>query len=359
MKKIIHIDMDAFYASVEQRDNPALRGRPVIVGGAPGSRGVVASCSYEARKFGIHSAMPSGTASRLCPKAVFVPGRFEVYRQVSSCIHEIFYSYSDLVEPLSLDEAYIDVTENRKSMVSATKIAGEVRRRIRKETGLTASAGVSYNKFIAKVASDYRKPDGMTVVTPAMASGFLDSLPVRKFHGIGSATEKRLLAMGVTNGAELKRLDRDILVRCFGKAGAFYYDIVRGIDNRPVEPDRVRKSIGKERTFQTDMDDRNEMLSVLSSIADEVARILEKNETGGRTITVKVKYSDFVSVTRSLSINDSISTAPQMMEHVPLLLDRTEAGRKKVRLLGISISSLDSEDDIAGTERQLVLFPAC
>ncbi len=354
MRKIIHIDMDAFYAAVEQRDNPQLRGKPVVVGGPPDSRGVVASCSYEARRYGIHSAMASSAAYRLCRSAVFVRGRFNVYGEVSAQLRSIFNDYSELVEPLSLDEAYIDVTGSAAFQSSATRIAQDIRRRIHRETGLTASAGVSYNKFIAKVASDFNKPDGMTVITPAMAQGFLEALPVRKFYGVGRATEKKMLAMGVKTGADLRRLGLDVLLKFFGRSGAFYYDMVRGRDSRQVEPDHERKSIGREHTFAEDMEDRGSMLKILASIAQEVSESVKRHDAPGRTVTLKVKYSDFVSVTRSRSMPGPVSSAEDIMRFMPDLLDRTEAGRRKVRLLGISVSGLErGREDME--DRQLSL----
>ena len=341
MRKIVHIDMDAFYPSVEQRDNPSLRGKPVIVGGRPDSRGVVSSCSYEARRYGIRSAMPSALAFKLCPNAVFIQGRFDAYKAVSKQVHEILHDYSDLVEPLSLDEAYIDVTGNKKEISSATIIAQEIRKRIKKETGLTASAGVSYNKFIAKTASDFNKPDGIKIVKPAEAEEFLDALPIGKFYGIGKATEKRFLAMGITNGKKLKRLDRDTLGRFFGKAGGFYYDIVRGVDTRQVEPYRERQSVGKERTMSSDVDDTGEMLSVLSSIAIEVSAILQRRGLSGKTVTLKVKYPDFTSVTRSYSSAEPLNESTEIMKYIPGLLARTDVVKKSVRLLGISVSGFE------------------
>ncbi|MCL2025406.1 MAG: DNA polymerase IV [Leptospirales bacterium] len=338
--------MDAFYPSVEQRDNPSLRGRPVIVGGRPDSRGVVSSCSYEARKYGVRSAMSSSLAFRLCPNAVFLPGRFDAYKAVSRQVHEIFYEYSDLIEPLSLDEAYIDVTANKKGISSATIIAQEIRKRIKKETGLTASAGVSYNKFIAKAASDFNKPDGIKVVKPDEAADFLDALPIGRFYGIGKATEKRFLAMGVTNGRELKRLDCNTLVRFFGKPGRFYYDIVRGVDTRAVEPYRERQSVGKERTMAFDLDNTDEMLLILASIAEEVSAILKRSGLSGKTVTLKVKYPDFISVTRSYSSPEALSESSAIMKYIPGLLARTEAFKKSVRLLGISVSGFERRLDV-------------
>ena len=344
-RKIIHIDMDAFYASVEQRDRAELRGQPVIVGGDPKSRGVVAACSYEARVFGIHSAMASSTAYRLCPDAVFIRPRFDVYRAVSSEIRKIFCEYTDLVEPLSLDEAFIDVTENYMNMASATLIAREIKKKIFNRTGkLTASAGVSFNKFIAKVASDMNKPDGITVITPDMADEFIDELPIRKFFGVGKVTEEKMLNVGIKTGADLKRYKKEQLVQMFGKSGSYFYNIAHGMDDRPVEPNRIRKSIGKETTFIEDIDDTNQMVDILENIADRLENSLIKHEAKGRTITLKLKYFDFHSITRSVTIDGPADSAAVIMEYVRPLLSKTEAGKKKVRLLGISISNFDDQE---------------
>jgi len=344
-RKIIHIDMDAFYASVEQRDRAELRGQPVIVGGDPKSRGVVAACSYEARVFGIHSAMASSTAYRLCPDAVFIRPRFDVYRAVSSEIRKIFCEYADLVEPLSLDEAFIDVTENYMNMASATLIAREIKKKIFNRTGkLTASAGVSFNKFIAKVASDMNKPDGITVITPDMADEFIDELPIRKFFGVGKVTEEKMLNVGIKTGADLKRYKKEQLVQMFGKSGSYFYNIAHGMDDRPVEPNRIRKSIGKETTFIEDIDDTNQMVEILENIADRLENSLIKHEAKGRIITLKLKYFDFHSITRSVTIDGPADSAAVIMEYVRPLLSKTEAGKKKVRLLGISISNFDDQE---------------
>jgi DNA polymerase-4 len=344
-RKIIHIDMDAFYASVEQRDRAELRGQPVIVGGDPKSRGVVAACSYEAREFGIHSAMASSTAYRLCPDAVFIRPRFDVYRAVSSEIRKIFCEYTDLVEPLSLDEAFLDVTENYVNMASATLIAREIKKKIFNRTGkLTASAGVSFNKFIAKVASDMNKPDGITVITPDMADEFIDELPIRKFFGVGKVTEEKMLNVGIKSGADLKRYKKEQLVQMFGKSGSYFYNIAHGMDDRPVEPNRIRKSIGKETTFIEDIDDTNQMVEILENIADRLENSLIKHEAKGRTITLKLKYFDFHSITRSVTIDEPADNAAVIMEYIRPLLSKTEAGKKKVRLLGISISNFDDQE---------------
>ena len=337
--------MDAFYAAVEQRDRAELRGQPVIVGGDPKSRGVVAACSYEAREFGIHSAMASSTAYRLCPDAVFIRPRFDVYRAVSSDIRKIFCEYTDLVEPLSLDEAFLDVTENYMNMASATLIAREIKKKIFNRTGkLTASAGVSFNKFIAKVASDINKPDGITVITPEMADAFIDELPIRKFFGVGKVTEEKMLNVGIKTGADLKRYKKEQLVQLFGKSGSYFYNIAHGRDDRPVEPNRIRKSIGKETTLIEDIDDINQMVEILENIADRLENSLIQREAKGRTITLKLKYFDFQSITRSVTIDEPADSASVIMKYVRPLLSKTEAGQKKVRLLGISISNFDDQE---------------
>lgn len=331
--------MDAFYASVEQRDHPQLRGKPVVVGGDPQGRGVVSTCSYEARKFGVHSAMASSVAYRLCPHAVFVRPRFDVYKEVSQQIRNIFRQYTDLVEPLSLDEAYLDVTENKKGITYATDIAREILQRIKEETGLTASAGVSFNKFLAKVASDFHKPNGLTVVTPRMADKFIERLPIGKFFGVGKVTEKKMHDMGIKTGADIKKFSREELVKRFGKVGNYYYDISHGCDNRQVNPNRERKSIGQERTLENDIDDHHQMLEILAELAARVEMYMKKHNIKGRTLTVKVKYYDFKSVTRSISPGNVIYEADEMMKYVPALLNKTEAGKKKVRLLGVTVSN--------------------
>ncbi len=341
IRKIIHIDMDAYFASIEQRDNQQLKGKPVIVGGNPNSRGVVATCSYEARKFGIHSAMSSAKAYKLCPEAVFVRPRFEIYQKVSHQIREIFKRFTDLIEPLSLDEAFLDVTEN-KTHIYATDIAIEILKVIFNETGLTASAGVSFNKFLAKIASDYRKPNGITVVTPKVADKFIESLQIRKFFGIGKVTEKKMHKLGIRTGADLKKIGKTELINSFGKAGGFFYEISRGIDNRPVNPHRERKSIGNERTLNIDTDKISEMITILEKLAENICSIMEKKEVKGYCVTLKVKYSDFRSITRCLTLQEPIFRSSEIIPHINALLKKTEAGTKKVRLLGISISKLIS-----------------
>jgi DNA polymerase IV len=344
-RKIIHIDMDAFYASVEQRDFPEYRGRPLIVGGAPDKRGVVAACSYEARKFGIHSAMPSSRAYRLCPQAIFQRPRFEVYRQVSAQISEVFQQYTDKIEPLSLDEAYLDVTNSELHSGSATLIARNIKNTIKEKTGLIASAGVSYNKFLAKIASDMDKPDGLYVIKPEQGADFIEQLAIGKFYGIGKATEAKMLALNIESGKQLKQLSRENLVARFGKAGNYYYDIAQGIDNRPVVSSRIRKSLGTETTFEQDLFDVDEMLKILNDLADKVAKSMQKRNLQAKTLTLKVKYADFTQVTRSQTLEEVFDQAYVMTPLLPGLLNKTDAGEKKVRLLGITTSNFLYEEE--------------
>ena len=315
---------------------------PVIVGGLPDKRGVVAACSYEARRFGIHSAMPSSTAYRLCPGAIFLLPRFEVYREVSTNIQSIFKRYTDLVEPLSLDEAYLDVTGCGEYHGSATLIAQSIKKTIAKETGLTASAGVSYNKFLAKIASDMDKPDGLYLITPEQGEGFVEQLPVRKFHGIGRATEAKMNSLGITNGADLKRCKEHTLIKKFGKAGRYYYQIARGVDHRPVRNNRVRKSIASEKTFQEDLNDVDVMLGKLKGLSERVSLKLIEKGLSAKTITLKVKYADFELISRSITGDNSINNTDDMMWVLEGLMQKTEAGVRKVRLLGVSVSKFES-----------------
>ena len=341
-RKVIHIDMDAFYASVEQRDDPALRGRPVAVGGAR-ERGVVAAASYEARRFGVRSAMPSVTARRRCPDLVFVRPRFEVYRAVSLQIRAILAAYTPLIEPLSLDEAYLDVTENLKGIASATRIAEEIRAAIRAETGLTASAGVSYNKFLAKLASDQNKPDGLFVITPEDGPTFVETLPIGRFHGVGPATEARMHALGILTGADLKRQTRDDLARHFGKAGPYYHAIARGVDDRPVRANRERKSVGSETTFARDLATVEEMWAELVPLVDKVWTWCERTGTRGRTVTLKVKFADFRQITRARSLAEPVADRTTL-ERVSLdLLSSLLPADQGVRLLGVGLSALGTE----------------
>jgi DNA polymerase IV len=353
-RKIIHVDMDAFYASVEQRDDPSLRGRPVAVGYAA-KRGVVASASYEARTFGVRSAMPSSTALRKCPDLVFVPPRFEVYRAVSHQIRAIFADYTSLIEPLSLDEAYLDVTENLRGISTASSTAAEIRARIFDETGLTASAGISYNKFLAKLASDHCKPNGQFVVTPAMAAAFVETLPIGKFHGVGPVTANKMKRLGIFTGADLRRQSLEFLQQHFGKSGIWYHAIANGEDNRPVVPDRPRKSSGSERTFADDLTDPAAIEAGVLAMADEVWGWCEKTRVSGRTVTVKIKYADFRQVTRSRTLPAMI-TSQETLRNVSIDLVRTVfPPAKGIRLLGVTLSSFENAERTASKQLDLGL----
>lgn len=340
IRKIIHIDMDAFFAAVEVRENPELRGKPLIVGSPPHTRGVVSTCSYEARKYGIHSAMPTTKAYRLCPQATFVKPHFELYVNVSRQIHEIFYDYTDLVEPLSIDEAFLDVTSNKKNNPSATLIAKEIKERIKQKTDLTASAGVSYNKFLAKIASDLDKPDGLVVITPQKAKSVLQKLPIGKFYGIGKVSEKRMRRLGINTGADLLNWSQNELVRHFGKVGIFYYECVRGIDNRPVQPTRIRKSLGMERTFSQDLNDRNRLHAFLDACASKISEKLKEKKLKGKTLNLKLRYEDFSMVNKSSTLEFYFDDATTIGNLSKELFDQLYSTNKKVRLLGISISNL-------------------
>ncbi len=339
-RKIIHVDMDAFFASVEQRDNPELQGKPVIVGGKPDGRGVVAACSYEARKFGVHSAMPSVKAAKLCKDAIFVPPRFEAYRQASDLINGVFKSFTSKIEPLSLDEAYLDVTECALKLGSATAVAHEIKTKIKETVNLTASAGVSYNKFLAKIASDMDKPDGIYVIRPENAQRFIEKLEVRKFFGVGKVTEKKMHGLSIYTGADLKALNRLALQVHFGKSGDYYYNIARGLDERPVHAHRIRKSIGCEATFEENVIDKKEIWNKLISLAERIESVLEKKQMGARTITLKVKYADFKLITRSNTAYQLLETRSQLLDLLPDLLRKTQAGERPIRLIGISVSNL-------------------
>ncbi len=342
LRKIIHIDMDAFFASVEQRDFPELRGKAIAVGGNE-QRGVIATASYEARKYGIGSAMSSVIAKRKCPHLIFVKPRFNVYKEVSNQIREIFNEYTDLVEPLSLDEAYLDVTHNLKNIEIATDIANEIKQKIKDRTNLTASAGVSFNKFLAKVASDVNKPDGIFVITPKMAESFMEQLPIKKFHGIGKVTAERMQMMGIHTGSDLKNMDLEKLRREFGKSGQYYYNIVRGLDFREVNPTRIRKSTGSETTFLEDLETISELESALTPLMEEVWNWSMKTSIYGRTITVKIKYNDFTVTTKSKTASFSIKDKNLYTEICYDLLNESFNMQKPVRLLGVSISNLDNE----------------
>jgi len=342
-RKIIHIDMDAFYASVEQRDNPALKGQPVVVGGER-ERGVIAAASYEARKYGVRSAMSSALARRKCPNLVFVRPHFDKYKEVSQQIREIFFEYTDLVEPLSLDEAFLDVTHAKKGKPSATLIAKEIKARIKEVTNLTASAGVSYCKFLAKVASDVNKPDGIFVITPDKAEEFLEQLEVKKFFGIGRVTAEKLNKQGIYTGADLKKMSQQELVRQFGKSGSYYYNIVRGHDDRPVMPSRERKSLGAENTFFTDYTEPEDLKAQLLKIEDEVWRRLQRSQTYGRTLTLKIKFDDFEQITRSRTRFELYRTKESIHEVAIELLMNEAPFVKGIRLLGLTISNFPHEE---------------
>ncbi len=349
-RKIIHVDMDAFYASVEQRDDPALRGKPLAVGGSA-ARGVVAAASYEARKFGVHSAMPSITAKRKCPDLIFVPPRFDVYKAVSREIREIFCEYTPLIEPLSLDEAYLDVTNNLKGMEIATEIALEIRAKIKQTTGLNASAGISYNKFLAKMASDLNKPNGQAVITPKNGPAFVEALPVKKFHGVGPATAQKMHGLGIEAGADLKSKTLAFLVEHFGKSGPYFYGIARAIDEREVRPDRIRKSVGAEETFRQDILDLKLATAELTPLAEKVWRYCAAQGISGKTITVKVKYSDFTQVTRSRTSTMPVAGVAEILDAAAALLSTVHPFRRSVRLLGLTLSSL-TNDQATGDEEQ-------
>ncbi len=343
-RKIIHIDMDAFFASVEQLDNPELQGKPVAVGGSS-ERGVVAAASYEARKFGVHSAMSSKVAKRKCPNLIFVKHRFERYKEISNQIREVFLEYTDLVEPLSLDEAYLDVTYAKKGQHSATLIAKEIKQRILEETGLTASAGVSYNKFLAKVASDVNKPDGIFVVTPVHAQEFIDKLEVRKFFGIGKVTAEKLNKMGVWRGHDLKQFERLELTRLFGKAGNYYYDICRGVDTREVIPSRERKSVGAENTFSHDLFYKQELDKEMLQIVDKVWDRAKRSQVKAKTLTLKFKYSDFEQHTRSKTISGHFNSKWMLIVESQKLMKIEGGFIKGVRLLGLTLSNFTKQTE--------------
>ncbi|HVU97933.1 MAG TPA: DNA polymerase IV [Puia sp.] len=344
-RKIIHIDMDAFYASVEQRDHPEYRGKPIAVGGLPEGRGgVVATASYEARKFGVRSAMPSKKALELCPQIIFVVPRFDIYQQVSGQIREIFARYTDLIEPLSLDEAFLDVTEDKQKIASAIDIATAIRNTIRTELNLTASAGISINKFLAKIASDMKKPDGQTFIGPSRVERFMEELPVEKFFGVGKVTAAKMHALGLFTGADIKKKEKAELVRHFGKAGHFYYHIARGIDDRPVQPDRELKSLAAEDTFPADLTRLEEMIPELQSLAETVTHRLAQNEVKGRTVTVKIKYADFRQITRSRTLARATDDGAAILQTATELLAASGLEDVRIRLLGIAISNFEGGD---------------
>lgn len=352
LRKIIHVDMDAFYASIEQRDNPAYRGIPIVVGGLPDQRGVVATASYEARIFGIHSAMSSRKAQQLCPHVVFVRPRFEVYKSVSNQIRAIFHRYTDIIEPLSLDEAYLDVSEDKLEIGSAIEIAKGIKEAIRSELNLTASAGVSTNKFVAKIASDMNKPNGLTFIGPSKIEAFIEALPIQKFHGIGKVTAKKMNSLQIYKGSDLKRLSKAHLINLFGKVGNFYYDIVRGIDDRPVQTFRELKSIGAEDTFARDLIEEQELIAELKIIAIRVARRLEVKQVQGSTLTLKIKFADFRQITRNYTHPSPIDLDQLEVFAIDLLKAAPVEG-KAVRLLGVTVSNFYLPKS---TNNQLSLF---
>ncbi len=339
-RKIIHIDMDAFFASVEQRDHPRLRNRPIAVGHS-GGRGVVAAASYEARRYGVRSAMPSTTAARLCPKLQFVHPRFEVYKEVSGQINAIFHDYTSLVEPLSLDEAFLDVTENFQNNPSATLIAKEIKERIFQETHLTASAGISYNKFLAKIASDYNKPNGLYVITPNQASEFIKTLDIECIFGVGKVTAERMHRIGIYKGGDLLKYSELQLNEYFGKGGSAFYNFARGIDNRAVVPNRTRKSVGTENTFSHDLTDIREITEELQSIEQDLLERLKRKNFLGKTLTLKIKFSDFQTITRSRTVPFTIQSLRDIAEIRERLLSEVNLNYKSIRLMGLSVSNSD------------------
>ncbi|CAN5500485.1 DNA polymerase IV [soil metagenome] len=341
VRKIIHVDMDAFFASVEQRDDPCLRGRPVAVG-YPAARGVVAAASYEARTFGVRSALPSVTALRKCPELVFVPPRFDVYRAVSQQIHAIFAEFTPLIQPLSLDEAYLDVTDNLQDLPTAWVTAKAIRARILEETGLTASAGISYNKFLAKLASDQRKPNGQFAVTPDMGADWVETLPVSRFHGVGPVTAKRMSTLGIETGADLRAKPLAFLQQHFGNAAEWYHAIARGIDDRPVNPNRTRKSSGSETTFERDLTEPAEIEAGVRKMADDVWEWCEKRQAFGRTVTVKVKYGDFQQITRSRSFPEIVATQEGLRAATQALIRSVLPTEKGIRLVGVTVSNFET-----------------
>ncbi|OXG05549.1 DNA polymerase-4 [Flavobacterium araucananum] len=341
-RKIIHVDMDAFYASVEQMDNPALRGKPIAVGGSE-NRGVVSAASYEARKFGVRSALSGALAKKYCPEIIFVRPRFDRYKEISNKIHEIFHDYTDLVEPLSLDEAYLDVTQNKKGNPSASLLAQEIRLRILNEVGISASAGISINKFVAKIASDVNKPNGQKTVNPDEVEAFLEELPIRKFYGVGKVTTEKMYQLGIFTGLDLKSKSVEFLEKHFGKSGTFYYHVVRGIHNSEVKPHRITKSVAAENTFDVNLTSEIFMLEQLDKIATSLERRLKKHNISGKTVTLKIKYSDFTQQTRSKTLPYFISDKSLILETVEELLYQ-ERMKDSVRLLGIALNNLNTEE---------------
>ena len=354
-RKIIHIDMDAFYASVEQRDHPELRGKPIAVGIAE-ERGVVSAASYEARKYGVRSAMSSLKAKQLCPHIVFVPGRMSVYKEVSAQIHAIFHDYTDLIEPLSLDEAFLDVTHNKKGIALAVDIAKEIKLRIRQELNLVASAGISYNKFLAKVASDYRKPDGLCTIHPDQALEFIATLPIEAFWGVGKVTAQKMHALGIHKGKDLQKCTLEMLTRLFGKAGNIYYDFARGIDLRPVESVRIRKSVGCEHTLEKDITLKSSVIIELYHVATELVERLKRNDFSGNTLTLKIKFYDFKQITRSITQEKELQNIKDILPLAKQLLKEVDYSIRPIRLIGLSVSNpKEEQEEEHGVWKQLEL----
>ncbi len=353
-RKIIHIDMDAFYASVEQRDNPELRGKPIAVGGGE-HRGVTTTASYEARKFGVRSAMPGFKAKQLCPQLIFVKPRFDVYGTVSKQVRAIFEEYTNLIEPLSLDEAFLDVTSNKKAIMYATDVAKQIMAQVHQELDLTCSAGVSYCKFLAKVASGYQKPNGLTIIRPTQAEAFLESLPIKDFFGVGKVTARKMEAMGIHHGRDLKRFTKIELAQRFGKMGPYFYDIVRGIDDRPVNPSRIRKSVGIERTLNEDLNSVEDIEPILQNLSRKFYERLKRVDNFGRTITLKLKTSDFQTITRSHSKKYFIKDEDEITSIALSLLNENQDSFEKIRLIGLTASKLEKEDQPESTQLTLDL----
>ena len=354
-RKIIHIDMDAFYASVEQRDHPELRGKPIAVGHAE-ERGVVSAASYEARKYGVRSAMSSLKAKQLCPHIVFVPGRMSVYKEVSAQIHAIFHDYTDLIEPLSLDEAFLDVTHNKKGIALAVDIAKEIKQRIRQELNLVASAGISYNKFLAKVASDYRKPDGLCTIHPDQALEFIATLPIEAFWGVGKVTAQKMHALGIHKGKDLQKCTLEMLTRLFGKAGNIYYDFARGVDLRPVESVRIRKSVGCEHTLEKDITLKSSVIIELYHVATELVERLKRNDFAGNTLTLKIKFYDFKQITRSITQEKELQNMKDILPLAKQLLKEVDYSIRPIRLIGLSVSNpKEEQEEEHGVWKQLEL----
>jgi DNA polymerase-4 len=346
VRKIIHVDMDAFYAAIEQRDNPSLKGKPIAVGGSPDGRGVVATASYEARKFGVYSAMSSRRAAQLCDHLMFVRPRFDVYKDVSNAIRSIFRRYTDIVEPLSLDEAYLDVTTDKMGVDSAIDVAKRIKEEIRNEVNLTASAGVSVNKFLAKIASDMNKPDGLTFIGPSKVIPFMESLPVEKFFGVGKVTAARMKKLGLHTGLDIKQLSEQQLTNHFGKAGKFYYRIVRGIDDRAVQPHRQVKSISAEDTFPYDLSDHEEIFDGLDRVAQILYERLQRKSQWGRTLTLKVKYHDFKQVTRRHTSDENFMTLESIQQTARRLMNALLEPGVRIRLIGIGLSGFEENDPV-------------